>query len=58
MITSYDSIEGFNDVNVNENSKTLTIDPNYTENSGDGDKKDSGSFNKLSSLLLIGALLL
>ena len=43
---------------VDAASKTLTIDPNYTENSGDGDKKDSGSFNKLSSLLLIGALLL
>ena len=39
-------------------SKTLTIDPNYTEDSGNGDKKDSGSFNKLSSFLLIGALLL
>ncbi len=43
---------------VDAASKTLTIDPNYTEGSGDGDKKDSGSFNKLSSLLLIGALLL
>ena len=45
-------------------SKTLTIDPNYTEDSGNNedsgntDKKDSGSFNKLSSFLLIGALLL
>ena len=45
-------------------SKTLTIDPNYTEDSGNNedsgntDKKDSGSFNKLNSFLLIGALLL
>ena len=52
---------------VDAASKTLTIDPNYTEDSGNGDKKDdsgdddkkdSGSFNKLSSFLLIGALLL
>ena len=52
---------------VDGDSKTLTIDPNYTEDSGNGDKKDdsgdddkkdSGSFNKLSSFLLIGALLL
>ena len=52
---------------VDADSKTLTIDPNYTEDSGNGDKKDdsgdddkkdSGSFNKLSSFLLIGALLL
>ena len=41
---------------VDAASKTLTIDPNYTEDSGN--KKDSGSFNKLSSFLLIGALLL
>ena len=41
---------------VDGDSKTLTIDPNYTEDSGN--KKDSGSFNKLSSFLLIGALLL
>ena len=52
---------------VDTESKTLTIDPNYTEDSGNSDKKDdsgttdkkdSGSFNKLSSFLLIGALLL
>ena len=49
---------------VDAASKTLTIDPNYTEDSGNNedsgntDKKDSGSFNKLSSFLLIGALLL
>ena len=39
---------------VDTASKTLTIDPNYTEDSGNNedsgntDKKDSGSFNKLN----------
>lgn len=58
--------EGGTALTVDSASKTLTIDPNYTEDSGDddnndnsgSDKKDSGSFNKLSSVLLIGALLL
>ena len=50
---------------VDADSKTLTIDPtedsgnsDKKDDSGDDDKKDSGSFNKLSSFLLIGALLL
>ena len=50
---------------VDADSKTLTIDPtedsgnsDKKDDSGTTDKKDSGSFNKLSSFLLIGALLL
>ena len=52
-------IGGFNDLSVDENSETLTIDPNYTEESGDSKNDTSGSFNnKFSSLLFIGAGLL
>ncbi len=31
LITSYDSIEGFNNFIINENSKILSINSNYTE---------------------------
>ncbi len=58
LVAAADATVGSVGLTVDAASKTLTIDPNYTENSGDGDKKDSGSFNKLSSFLLIGALLL
>ena len=45
---------GFNDLTIDENSKILHIDPNYTEESGDSKNDTSGSFNnKFSSLLLI-----
>jgi len=41
-----------------EASKTLTIDPNYTEESGNTNKDESGNFHKFSSFLLIDAGLL
>ena len=41
-----------------EASKTLTIDPNYTEESGNTNKDGAGNFHKFSSFLLIGAGLL
>jgi hypothetical protein len=40
---------------VDANSKTLTIDPNYTEESGNTNKDGAGNFHKFSSFLLIGA---
>ena len=43
---------------VDANSKTLTIDPNYTEESGNTNKDESGNFHKFSSFLLIDAGLL
>ena len=39
-------------------SKTLTIDPNYTEESGNTNKDGAGNFHKFSSFLLIGVGLL
>ena len=41
-----------------EASKTLTIDPNYTEESGNTNKDGAGNFHKFSSFLLIGVELL
>jgi hypothetical protein len=43
---------------VDDGSKTLTIDPNYTEESGNTNKDGAGNFHKFSSFLLIGAGLL
>ena len=40
---------------VDDGSKTLTIDPNYTEESGNTNKDGAGNFHKFSSFLLIGA---
>ena len=55
MVVSYASVGRLNDLNVDENSKTLTIDPNYTEELGDSKNDIFGSFNnKSSSLLFIG----
>ena len=58
FIVSYVSLGGYNDLTVDENSKTLTIDPNYTEESGNTNKDGAGNFHKFSSFLLIGAGLL
>ena len=59
LVVSYASEGGFNDLTLNENSKILHIDPNYTEESGDSKNDTSGSFNnKFSSLLFIVAGLL
>jgi hypothetical protein len=55
FIVSYVSLGGYNDLTVDENSKTLTIDPNYTEESGNTNKDGAGNFHKFSSFLLIGA---
>ena len=35
FVVSYVSLGGYNDLTVDENSKTLTIEPNYNEESGD-----------------------
>ena len=43
---------------VDDGSKTLTIDPNYTEESGNTNKDGAGNFHKFSSFLLIGVGLL
>ena len=59
FFVSYVSVGGFNDLTIDENSKTLTIDHIYNDASGDSKNYTSGSFNnKFSSLLLISGLLL